>query len=159
MSDRYIFERIIEIISFVVNERHGDVRLSGNDLSELSERGYTDGEISAAISWIIERQDMNQSLESDASPSSGTSFRILHGIEAETIDPEAWGLLLGYRDMGFLTNEDIEGIVERAVILGAETGSVGLEEIKALIAAFMLNQQPLPMAGSRSMLLGNETVN
>jgi uncharacterized protein Smg (DUF494 family) len=91
--------------------------------------------------------------------SDADSFRILHGVEAETITPEAWGLLLTYRDLGFLTNEDLENIIERAMVMGAETNIVDIPEIRTLVAVYVMHQGPFAQTGSRNLLLGSDSVN
>lgn len=102
----------------------------------------------------MERQADRDEIEG---PAKGT-FRILHGIEREVLEPDAWGMLMTYHQLGFLDSDDIEQILERAVVMGSER-YVGVAEIKALIAAYVIHQQPLPQAGSRSLLLGSDSVN
>lgn len=151
MNDRYTVERIMEIIAYVMGIRRTGTPLMKVDTTELTNQGYTQSEISAAFSWILERGEHDIASDAD-------SFRILHGVEAETIAPEAWGLLLSYRDLGFLTNEDLESIIERAMVMGAET-DVNIPEIRTLIAVYVMHQGPLAQTGSRNLLLGSDSVN
>ena len=157
MNHRYIVERIMEIIAFVISEQRMGTPLGNVDMDELQRRGYTESEISAALSWILERQ-VPAELEADVEASAPGSFRILHGIEADMVQPEAWGLLLSYRDLGFLTNEDVEQLLERAVLMGSEV-PVGASEIKALIAAYVMHQQPWSISGNRILLGGTDSIN
>lgn len=157
MTDRYAFERIMEIIALVIADVRRDQPISSGTLSELQKRGYTESEISAAISWIMERSAGRGSSDGRITPTAPGSFRVLHDIEQDLLTPEAWGLLLIYRDLGFLTADDVESILERAVVMGAEMG-VGEHEIKSLIAAYILHQQPLAHSGSRSLLHGDDTI-
>lgn len=157
MNDRYIVERIMEIIAFVIAERKLGEPLSRIELDELSRRGYTESEISAALSWILERQQAHPE-EETPDTSRPASFRVLHGIEQDLLRADAWGLLLSYRDLGFLSNEDIEAILERAVLMGSE-GRISQSDIKALVAAYVMHQFPTPGTGSRNLLAGNDTVN
>jgi uncharacterized protein Smg (DUF494 family) len=162
MSDRYTVERIMEIIAYVMGVRRSGTPLMKVDTTELTKQGYTQSEISAAFSWIMERGEQNivpHDVQSSEHSGSGEgSFRILHGIEAETITPEAWGLLLSYRDLGFLTNEDLEQIIERAMVMGGET-DVDIAEIRALVAVYVMHQGPFADTGSRNLLLGSDAVN
>lgn len=157
MTDRYTVERIMEIISFVIDELRHDTPLQAVDVSELHRRGYTESEISAALSWIMERQGTRIVDTEIDRPDSG-SFRVLHDIEQDLIAPEAWGLVLTYRDLGFLTGEDVENILERAIVMGAD-GGVSEIDVRNLIAAYVMHQHPLPQNGSRSLLNGSETIN
>ena len=154
MSDRYTVERIMEIIAYVVGAFSQGTPINKVDTSELSEQGYTESEISAALSWIIERGD--QSLDHQGNTNTG-SFRVLHGLESETISSEAWGLLLSYANLGLLSNEDTEQIIERAMIMGGET-SVDLEEIRAIIAVYVMNMGLDSNTGSKTLLSGNESI-
>lgn len=157
MNHRYTVERIMEIIAFVISEQRMGTPLGSVDMDELQRRGYTESEISAALSWILERQ-IPAELDSDIEVSEPGSFRVLHGIETDMMLPEAWGLLLSYRDLGFLTNEDVEQLLERAVLMGSEM-RVGVNEIKSLIAAYVMNQQPWSASGNRILLGGTDSVN
>jgi len=158
MNDRYTVERIMEIIAYVIGARAEGTPLAKIDVNELARLGYTDGEISAALNWILERADvMEAEHETDADDSDRLSFRILHGLESETITPEAWGLLLSYRNLGFLSNEDLEQIIERAMMLHGEM-EVDLEEIRAIVAVYVSNQAERAGA-NRHLLSGTESVN
>ena len=158
MNDRYTVERIMEIIAYVIGARADGTPLAKIDVKELARRGYTDGEISAALSWIMERGDVTlQGAEAHPDDSDNASFRVLHGLEAETITPEAWGLLLSYRNLGFLSNEDVEQIIERAMVLSGEM-VVDIEEIRAIVAVFV-SRLGEGLTGDRHLLSGTESVN
>lgn len=156
MTDRYAVQRIMEIIAFVMSELRQHRPLHQIDVDELHRRGYTESEISAALSWIMERN------ASDASGRKGTpsttSFRVLHDIETDLVAPEAWGMLLSYRDLGFLSNDDLEQILERAVVMGAD-GGVDATDVANIIAVYLMKEQQSPLSGSKSLLDGSETIN
>jgi len=155
MTDRYTVERIMEIIAWVVGAFTQGTPINKVDTTELSAQGYTDSEISAALSWILERGERALTHKGDINTES---FRILHGLEWETISTDAWGLLLSYRNLGLLSNEDVEQIIERAMILSGEA-AVDLEEIRAIIAVYVMNIGFDMTDGSRSLLSGNESIN
>ncbi|NQW30741.1 MAG: DUF494 family protein [Ignavibacteria bacterium] len=156
MSDRYTVERIMEIISIVIGEKSSGKPLSKINMDALQLRGFTESEISAALSWILERDAVLT--QEDKAASKENSFRILHRVESDTIQPDAWGVLLSYVDLGFLTNEDVEQILERCMLMSEET-EVGIPEIRALVAVYIMHQHPLPEVGSRRTLSGNESIN
>lgn len=156
MTDRYTVERIMEIITYVIGVRKPGTPLMSVDTTELHAQGYTDSEIAAALSWIIERGE--QTLNVDSSDVEPDSFRILHGLELEAITSEAWGLLLSYRNLGFLSNEDIEQIIDRAMMMASET-IVDVAEIRAIVAVYVTHLDNNSTAGNRSLLSGNESVN
>jgi uncharacterized protein Smg (DUF494 family) len=156
MTDRYTVERIMEIITYVMGAREPGTPLTSVDTTELYAQGYTDSEIAAALSWIIERGE--QTLEVDAGDVGPDSFRILHGLETEAITSEAWGLLLSYRNLGFLSNEDVEQIIERAMLMAGET-IIDVVEIRAIVAVYVTHLDNYSTGGNRSLLSGNESVN
>lgn len=160
MSDRYTVERIMEIIAYVIGVRRKGTPLTKVDMGELHRLGYTDSEISAALSWILEKADdaATPGNKGTQVPGNSGSFRVLHGIEAETITPEAWGILLSYVNLGFLTNEDVEQIIERAMMMANET-IVDVAEVRALVAVYVMHRGPLPLSGSRSLLSGTDSIN
>lgn len=154
MSNSYAVERVMDIIAYVISEGSTGSSLATFDTTPLHDQGYTDAEIAAAISWILERQADRDAIEGPAD----NTFRILHGLEREVLEVDAWGMLMTYHHLGFLTTDDVEQLLERTIIMGADR-QVGIEEMKSLIAAYVLAQQPLPRSGSRSLLLGNDAVN
>jgi uncharacterized protein Smg (DUF494 family) len=158
MTDRYAVQRIMEIIAFVMSELRQHRPLTQIDVDELHRRGYTESEISAALSWIMERTSQSDAKARRSTPSKTTSFRVLHDLEHDLLTPEAWGMLLSYRDLGFLSNDDLEQILERAVVMGAE-GGVDAMDVSNIIAVYLMNQQQSPIAGSKSLLDGSETIN
>lgn len=156
MSDRYTVERIMEIITWVIDSHQPGAPLAAVDTSELYNQGYTDGEISAAISWILERGQ--HALDAMHNGVGSDSFRVLHGIENDVITSEAWGLLLSYHNLGFLSNDDIEQIIERAMVMGSDS-FVDTEELTAIVAVYVMHLDQDSLGGNRSLLSGNEQVN
>lgn len=156
MIDRYAVQRIMEIIAYVMAERRAGTQLSQIDTDALHRLGYSDSEIAAALSWILER---SQQGEPDARISGAApgSFRVLHDIEQDLITPEAWGLLLTLHDVGFLNTADLENILERAVIMGAERG-IDVAEITSIIAVYLLAQSSSLGKGQKLYLEGTETI-
>lgn len=152
MTDRYTVERIMEIIAWVVGSHEPGTPIGKLDVTELSARGYTDSEISAALSWILER---GETVKADAADQN--SFRVLHPIEAEVITPEAWGMLISYHNLGFLSNADLEQVIERAMMMSTDA-ILDVPEIRALVAVYVMHQGPQPLDGSRSLLSGTESV-
>ncbi|MCO6466251.1 MAG: DUF494 family protein [Bradyrhizobiaceae bacterium] len=153
MTDRYTAERIMEIITWVVGSHDPGTPIGKLDVSELSKRGYTDSEISAALSWILERGEAPH-----AAPLDSSAFRMLHPLEADVITPDGWGILLSYHNLGFLSNADLEQIIERAMVMGTET-VMDVAEIRALVAVYVMYQEQQLLDGGRSQLSGTEAVN
>jgi len=148
-----MYERVVEIILFLMNELRSHKKLSDVDVSLLSRNGYTQGEISTAFSWLFDRITVGQE---QMTPLQGapTSFRVLHEIEKMAIAPEAFGYLLQFQQLGLLRNDDIEAIIER--IMAAGFMSVGLQEMKSFVAGYLFD--PESEGGLNLPMGGNDTV-
>ncbi|MEY3386518.1 MAG: hypothetical protein RIR53_1329 [Bacteroidota bacterium] len=150
MTNSYSVERVMDVITFIISVQAPGSPLSSVDTKSLKTFGFSEAEIAAALSWLMERA---RATDDDASG----RFRILHGIEQNIITPDAWGMLMMYHEMRFLSNDDVEQILERAVMLGMER-EVDVAEIKAIIAAYVL-YSATPLSTNRRMLMGDEMVN
>ncbi len=148
-------ERIVEIILFLVNEMKSNKQLSEVDVSFLTENGYTPTEISTAFSWLFERLSVGHKLvlgEAD----TRLSHRVLHDAEKMIITPEGYGYLLQCRQLGLLTNSDIETIIER--IMAAGFSSVGVPEMKSFVAGMLLDSDSPTGRSGRIALNSSDTI-
>lgn len=148
-------ERIVEIILFLVNELKSNKQLSEVDVSFLTENGYTPTEISTAFSWLFERLSVGQQLVSGETDTR-LSHRVLHDAEKMIITPEGYGYLLQCRQLGLLTNADIETIIER--IMAAGFSSVGGPEMKSFVAGMLLDSDNRPGMNGRISLNSTDTI-
>ncbi|HAL55156.1 MAG TPA: hypothetical protein DCP63_01435 [Bacteroidetes bacterium] len=148
-------ERIVEIILFLVSELKSDKQLSDVDVSLLTQNGYTQSEISTAFSWLFERLSVGQQLMPERDESR-QSHRILHDAEKMVITPEAFGYLLQCRQLGLLSNSDIESIIER--IMAAGFSSVGVAEMKSFVAGMLLDSESPPGTSGRISLNSDDTI-
>jgi len=131
-------ERIIEIILFLVNELRSNKHLNDVDVSMLTRNGYTQSEISSAFSWLFERLSTGKSI-SEVINASGTSYRMLNDIEKNVIDTSAYGYLIQCRQLGLISDLDVEKIIERFMIAGFST--VGLPEMKSFVAGYLFDYE------------------
>ena len=148
-------ERIVEIIMFLVNELRSDKQLSDVDVSFLTQSGYTQTEISTAFSWLFERLSVGQQVVHGSGELS-QSVRILHDAEKLVILPEAFGYLIQCKQLGLLTNADMEVILER--IMAAGFSSVGVAEIKSFVAGMLLDADMPPGTTGRISLNSDDTI-
>ena len=151
-------ERIIEIIALILAQLRRDNSLHSINLDEISKRGYTPSEISTAYSWLLDRFAHGVTSLTDIVNTEKQSFRILHQAEREAFSKEAWGELVEYHALGFLTNEFIEEIITRIMISGIH--QISGTTLKQLIAMMLLttSNQAHPSPGAQMMLTGNETI-
>jgi uncharacterized protein Smg (DUF494 family) len=152
-----MYERIIEIIVFVIAELRHNKNIDEIDLEELQSRGYTSSEISTAFSWIVDRYELSEKYVVNEEYSNADSFRILHEVEKDLFTTEAWGELLQYHSLGILKNDHIEMLIERALMLGLQ--EVDSHQLKQFIANIIFNAQFNQFPGSRFMLKGTDSIN
>jgi uncharacterized protein Smg (DUF494 family) len=152
-----MYERIIEIIVFVIAQLRQNVELHEVDTDKLQRLGYTKSEISTAFSWIADRSESGQPMLEFSELADSNSFRILHEAEQELFTPEAWGELVQMNSLGILNNEYTEILIEKAVLMGSQ--EIDSEQLKTFVANIIFNAQTDSLPGVRFLLQGNESIN
>ena len=150
-----MYEKIVEIIVFVIAELRQNKDINDIDIIELQRRGYTSAEISTAFSWLVDRMELSEKIFTSENYSHH-SFRILHDAEKELFTPEAWGELIHLNSLGVIKNEHIEMLIERAAILGVR--QLDNHQLKSFVANIIFNAQLNTLPGIRLMLRGNDTI-
>lgn len=152
-----MYERIIEIIVYVLGELKNKKKLSEIDTKELEKLGYTNAEISTAFSWLVDRFEFGNQFFNKDFPSTEDSFRILHQAEQELFTDEAFGELIQYHSLGIINSRHIEAIIERALMLGLY--QIDSTQIKSFIAYAIFNAASDLNTPNRYMLSGNDSIN
>lgn len=152
-----MYERIVEIIVYVISELKHNRQISDIDINELQKMGYSKTEISTAFSWIVDRFELADKFYVNEEFVNQNSFRILHEAERDLFTKEAWGELLQMLSLGLLTNEHIEMIIERTVMTGMS--QITSEHLKLYVANIIFNAQINNFPGSRLMLTGEDLIN
>jgi len=149
-----MIERILQIIVYVVQEINRHNVLSDVYLNYLNKQGFTDAEISTAISWLAYGSDIEIPEINNKS-----SFRILCASERELFTEDAYSDLIQLNTLGILTNEQIEFIIERADLL--ELPKIDKNILNSIVTAFFMQRNPNPKGAfnGRTMLSGSETIN
>jgi uncharacterized protein Smg (DUF494 family) len=151
-----MYERIIEIIVFVMSELRLNKEINDIDITELRSRGYTSSEISAAISWLIDQLEFSEQFIASGMMNPHTSFRVMHEAERELFSQQALGEIIQFSSLGLLNNEHIELLIEKATMLGMP--ELDVSQIRSFIANNVFNVQ-YNNIGSRFLLQGNDTIN
>jgi uncharacterized protein Smg (DUF494 family) len=113
-------ERIVEILIYIMTEMQSNNGIADIDVGDLSEKGYTQSEISAAFSWIYDNVKLNEvSLKHEGVNSRG-SRRVLHDVEKQMLSTDAQGHLIQLRELGLLDDQDLEHVIERVILSGME---------------------------------------
>jgi len=149
-------EKIIELIVFLMKEIRQTADISSVDMSKLTERGYSQSEISTALSWIYDKMNLREPLKKVRS-SHAKSYRIFHEAERQIITKEARGFLIEMYELGLIDMLDLENIIERSLMSGSN--SVNRDEIKSIVASVIFEYNSPGKAGSRIMLNSSDTVN
>lgn len=151
-----MYERIIEIIVYLISQLHEKRSINDITVDKLNEDGYTATEISTAFSWLIDRMEFGDQVITNDDIAQSNSFRMLHADESSVITPEAFGYLLQMQQLGLITNEHVEMVVERSMLMGGR--KVSDAEMKAIIASVIFNAEAQSSGGSRMLLNGTDTI-
>jgi Smg protein len=149
-------EKIVEIIVYLMGELRNNIPLGEIDLSVLTNSGYTPTEISTAFSWLYEKIDLGENLVKEISKSSPHSHRVLHDAERMVFTPEAHGYLIQLRELGLISEEDIEAVIDRVML--ADYVTAGMQETKSIVASILLESEDSRGIGSRIMFNGKDTI-
>jgi uncharacterized protein Smg (DUF494 family) len=149
-------EKIIEIIVYLIREIQHDKRLGEIDLRVLAENGYTENEIGTAFSWLFDKIQLGESILADEHRNSPHSHRILHDVERAVISAEAHGYLIQLRELGLLGDMDVEQAIDKILMAGFP--SVGLPEMKSVVASILFDYDDSNRTGSRLMLNSKDTI-
>jgi len=149
-------EKIVEILVYLIGELQKNTPIADIDLTVLSQQGYSTTEISTAFNWLFEKISHGENIITDVSPSSPHSHRILHDAERMVVSAEAYGYLIQLRELGLITDLDIEVLIDRVMMSGY--ASVNVEEMKTLVAGLLMESDDSSNSGSRKMIHGKDTI-
>ncbi len=153
-----MFERIIEIIVYLLSELREKNDMSEIDLTKLKQLGYSNSEISAAFSWIVDRVEFSDELfKGEELFPSTVSFRVIQESEQDLFTTEAWGEMIQFQMLGLIDNDQIETMIEKAMVSGGQDIDKGA--IRQFVANHLRNPDEQSRFGSRFMLDGSETIN
>ncbi len=132
-------ERVVEILIYLMSEirRSQSVSPKLDILSHnLIEKGYTQSEISSALTWLLDRLDHeSEEVLHKQTPAFKDSFRHLHEIERSIISTDAYGYLIQLRELEIIDEMDFEQILERALMLGISQVNIG--DMKSVVASIL----------------------
>ncbi|KPL07090.1 hypothetical protein AMJ86_05970 [bacterium SM23_57] len=135
-------QRIVEILIYLI----GEIQSRRLDLDEvevisddLVKRGFTENEISTAITYLFDRVQKRDYEWKSESEQCYWSFseRVLHDVERMVLTPDAYGYLLQLKHLGLIDALELEQIIERSLLMGI--ARVGLDDIKIIVASFLFD--------------------
>jgi uncharacterized protein Smg (DUF494 family) len=152
-----MFERVIEIIVFLISELRTNKSFSDINVQHLKDLGYTTSEISTAFSWIADKFDFQEFNENSPIFESNESFRILHPGERDLFTDEAYGQLIQLHSLGIIENEHIEHIIERAIV---SANMLDSRMLKYFVASAIFEIDGMNAGHTaRIILTGNDSIN
>lgn len=150
-----LYEKIIEIIVFLLSELKNNKELAEIDVDKLSTLGYTQNEINTAFSWVYSKIYSGEKIFVDETGET-KSQRFLHDVEQNVISPEAYGYLIQLKQLGMINNMDIDLIIDKIMV--SSHNDVDLQEMKFIIASYLLDIDDLHNTNSRIMINSNDTI-
>lgn len=133
MSDR-ILEIVVLLIDYLDTEQ--EILPAIDDLAAtLRTQGYTDTEISSAYDWLMDRYDISGEKHFSGFSRFSHSIRVLSIDERHALSSEAQGFLIRLQHLSLIDHEQLERILDRAIITA--TLPVTVEQIKEISAAVL----------------------
>jgi len=135
-------QRIVEILVYLIGEIQSrrleldEVEIISDDLVK---RGFTENEISAAITYLFDRihkRDLQWKTETEQCYWP-YSERVLHEIERMVLTPEAYGYLLQLKHLKLIDALELEQIIERSLLMGS--ARITVDDVKIIVASFLFD--------------------
>ncbi len=152
-----MFERIFEIILFVIAELKYDSDLTKVDVKKLEKLGYSTSEISTAFSWLVDKMTYDEVNSIPNESIKEKSLRVFDESEKEIFTKEALGELTQLNTLGLINSIEIEYLIERVLISGSP--EVDKKMLSDMLGSILFNNMDSGYYGSRLILTGNETIN
>jgi uncharacterized protein Smg (DUF494 family) len=121
------------------------------------ESKYNKNTVAAAYSWLHEKNKQNLHYRALKDDNESKSHRILSNDEVRQIGIKNYDYLLRFYNIGLLTNNDFEEIMDELKQFPEE--SVRTENINILILAMFLDLDKWSLPGSRHLLYSTDNIN
>ncbi|MBD3216765.1 MAG: DUF494 family protein [candidate division Zixibacteria bacterium] len=131
-------ERILEIVFYLVQhmKNNDGALLHLDDLSQsLKNMGFSDNEISSAYGWFLEEVQTRGMEELVKNDREQMPPRIFSEAEKQVFTTEARGFLIQLHELGLLTAEQFEAIIDRVNLL--EPGTVDVKTLKIIASSII----------------------
>lgn len=152
-----MFERIIEIMLYVMTELHTKKTFSDIDIRKLHQLGFSTREISTALSWLADKFDLGSHTSEYKLTNRIESLRILSDFEKDYFTEEAYAELINLYSLGLINNEHINFITERASMTNSLSINKGI--LRNIVANLLFSQPLVNMQSNRVVMNYSETIN
>jgi len=148
---------IVEVLAKITELKNKNI--SEEEIAETIQREstYKKNVIAAAYSWLHEKHNQNYNLRLRRDDSESRSLRILSHEEGQQIGLKNYNYLLHFYNIGLLTNNDFEEIIEELKLFPED--AIGTENINLLILSMFLDLDRLTLPGSRHLLYSTDKIN
>jgi uncharacterized protein Smg (DUF494 family) len=150
-----LYEKIIEIIVFLLSELKNNKQLTEVDMHKLENLGYTQNEINTAFSWVYSKIYAGEKIFVEKQKENN-SQRFLHDLEQNIISPDAYGYLIQLKELGLINNMDIDLIIDKIMV--SSYNKVDEPEMKLIIANYLLDIDEMHDTNNRVMINTNDTI-
>ncbi len=150
-----LYEKIIEIIVFLLSELKNNKQLTEVDMHKLENLGYTQNEINTAFSWVYSKIYAGEKIFVEKQKENN-SQRFLHDLEQNIISPEAYGYLIQLKELGLINNMDIDLIIDKIMV--SSYSRVEEPDMKLIIANYLLDIDEMHDSNNRVMINTNDTI-
>jgi len=150
-----MFDKILEIIAYLLAEFKNTKRLDKVDLKTLKNFGYTEVEINTALAWVFTKIVYGETVFKDSETTK--SVRFFNKQETRLFTPEALGYVIQLRELGLISDNDIEQLMDRVLISGYV--KINLDDIKKIIISQFMQFESNTEIKERLAFLNNETIN
>jgi len=140
-------ERVVELLVYLMGELRARDQFGDINVTALSSKGYSEAEISTAFAWLFDKLDARGAQR--PAPEEHGSIRHLHPVELSVLQSEGYGYLLQCFQLGLLTSDDVELVIERIMMSGI--GEADMDDVKRVIAS-VLFETDRPVDGGYPLL-------
>lgn len=148
-------EKVIEIIVYILSQLGPTKGLADIDLKKLTNEGYTDAEINTAFAWIYSKIEAGEVVLQEKIGSTG-SHRFYHPAEKKVLSKGAIGYLIQLKELGILTDGDVENVIDRLISAGYQ--KAGQAEVKMMVSSMLFGSDEGSEARSKLVLQNNDTI-
>lgn len=127
------------------------------DFTTLENMGYSQPEINAALSWIVSGAEYRDKFNVVNAPKAENPLRIMIDDERDIFTMESISELNNYVNLGIITYEQMELIIERLTVVGVSKVTPDL--LKSIIASLVFSQNLNSPESMSLILTGNDSVN
>jgi uncharacterized protein Smg (DUF494 family) len=148
---------IIEVLAKITEM--GKNNIPEEEAAETIQREskYNKNTIAAAYSWLHEKNKQKLDYRTLKETNESKSLRILSNDEVRQIGIKNYDYLLHFYNIGLLTNNDFEEIMDELKQFPEE--SVRIENINVIILAMFLDLDKWSLPGSRYLLYSTDNIN